>query len=77
MERKPSTTNSGIDAFLLLDAVLGYRLPNRRGILSLEGRNLLDKSFYYRNINNFDQSKPVNSRFIPERTFFARLTLNF
>ncbi len=76
-ERNPKRTNSGIDAFFLLDAILGYRLPNRRGILSLEGRNLLDESFYYRNINNFDQSKPINSRFIPERTFFARLTLNF
>ncbi len=76
-ERNPKTTNSGIDAFFLLDAMLGYRLPNRRGILNLEGRNLLDKSFYYRNINNFNPSEPINSRFIPERTFFARLTLNF
>ncbi len=76
-KRDPSTTNSGIDRFFLLDAIMGFRLPNRRGILSLEGRNLLDKSFYYRNINNFNPSEPINSRFIPERTFFARLTLNF
>lgn len=69
--------NAGADAFVLLDTVLGYRLPNRRGILSLEGRNLLDEDFFYRNIN-FQISEPVYyQRFTPNRTFFLRLTLNF
>lgn len=74
--REPAVTNSGVDEFFLLDSVVGFRLPNRRGILSLEARNLLDKKFFYRNIN-FDQSEAISPRFIPERTFFARLTLNF
>jgi hypothetical protein len=61
----------------LLEAAIGYRLPNRRGILSLEGRNLLDEEFFYRNIN-FQTSEPVYyQRFIPHRTLFLRLTLNF
>ncbi|NBQ67924.1 MAG: TonB-dependent receptor, partial [Nitrosomonadaceae bacterium] len=37
--RVPSKTNSGFDSFLLVDSSIGYRFPNRRGILSLEGRN--------------------------------------
>ena len=75
-ERDPEITKSGVDTFFLLDAFLGLRLPNRRGILSLEGRNLLDTNFYYRNIN-FYQSEAITPQFIPDRTFFARLTLNF
>lgn len=72
-----TSANSGVDDFFLLDTAIGYRLPNRRGILSLEGRNLLDEHFFYRNVN-FQISEPFyNQRFIPTRTFFLRLTLNF
>lgn len=75
-ERIPIKDNSGIDNFFLLDAFVGFRLPKRKGILSLEARNLLNQNFYYRSIN-FQLSESVNPRFIPERTFFARITLNF
>ncbi|SFK13485.1 FecR family protein [Nitrosomonas aestuarii] len=75
-KRNPETTKSGIDTFFLLDAFLGLRFANRRGILSLEGRNLFDTTFYYRNIN-FYQSEAISPQFIPDRTIFARLTLNF
>ncbi len=75
-QRSPRATRSGIDSFFLLDAFIGFRLPNRRGIISLEGKNLLDSDFYFRNIN-FYQSEAVAPRFIPDRTIFARLTLNF
>ncbi|SDX46971.1 FecR domain-containing protein [Nitrosomonas oligotropha] len=72
--------NEGIEKFFLLDMIMGYRFPNRMGILSLEGRNLLDQDFLFRNIN-FQAAEPTNSRvntnFIPMRTFFARLTFNF
>ncbi|WP_292919482.1 TonB-dependent receptor [Nitrosomonas sp.] len=68
--------NEGVDKFFLVDASVGYRLPNRRGIVSLEARNLFDESFLFRNIN-FQTSEPVNSRFVPTRTIFARVTLNF
>ncbi len=68
--------NEGIDKFFLVDASVGYRLPNRRGIVSLEARNLFDESFLFRNIN-FQTSEPVNSRFVPTRTIFVRITLNF
>ncbi len=75
-ERNPEITNSGIDTFFLLDSMIGYRFPNRRGILTFEGRNLLNDKFFYRNIN-FNLSEAVPTRYIPERTFFVRLTFNF
>ena len=65
------------DGFTLFDAALGYRLPNRRGILSLEGRNLSDENFFYRSYNFQVNEVITSSRFIPTRTFFVRLTLNF
>lgn len=70
------TKNDGIEKFFLVDAAIGYRLPNRRGIFSLEARNIFDESFLFQNLN-FQTSEPVVSRFIPTRTIFARVTLNF
>lgn len=64
------------DNFVLLDAVLGYRFPRRRGIVSLEGRNLLDQDFFFRS-TNFQVNEVSTPPFIPGRTFFVRLTLNF
>ncbi len=71
-----STLRDGVDDFVLFDAAVGYRLPNRRGILSLEGRNLGNENFFYRNVN-FQLNEAITPRFIPTRTFFARVTLNF
>ena len=76
LDRRDTTSNAGVNDFVLLDATLGYRLPKRWGILSFEGRNLLNENFFYRNIN-FQQSEAINPRFVPVRTFFVRLTLNF
>ncbi|WP_258039448.1 TonB-dependent receptor domain-containing protein [Nitrosomonas ureae] len=73
---RQGSQNEGIDKFFLVDASIGYRLPNRRGLFSLEARNIFDESFLFRNVN-FQTSEPVNSRFIPTRTIFARVTLNF
>ncbi len=71
-----SRLNIGKEGFFLVDAVLGFRLPNRRGILSFEARNLLDEQFLYRNAN-FYLSEPTLPRFLPARTLFLRATLNF
>lgn len=67
----------GNSDFVLLDAALGYRLPNRRGILSFEGRNLSDEQFFYRSYNFQFNEMNTSSRFIPTRTFFVRLTFNY
>ncbi|TVM01128.1 MAG: TonB-dependent receptor, partial [Candidatus Brocadia sp. WS118] len=74
-EQAPKRTNSGLSSFFLIDSYIGFRLPNRRGIISFEGRNLLDKNFYFRSVN-FQESEAVPPSFLPERTFFLRLTLN-
>ncbi|MDQ5908862.1 MAG: hypothetical protein QG599_955 [Pseudomonadota bacterium] len=71
----PSAT-SGSDDFFLLDATVGYRLPKRWGIVALEARNLTNQYFqfqdyWFQTVNNPDP------RFLPERTWLARITLNF
>jgi hypothetical protein len=76
LERWNTTRNEGTSDFFLLDAALGYRFPNRRGILSFEGRNLLDQDFSFRSVN-FQTNEAISPRFIPGRSFFVRLTLNF
>ncbi|MFO1430685.1 MAG: tetratricopeptide repeat protein [Candidatus Competibacteraceae bacterium] len=65
--------------FVLLNAAIGYRLPKRWGIISLEGWNLLDKNFRYQDMSfrTSHTETPVDPRFIPERTIFSRITLNF
>ncbi|GJL73702.1 MAG: hypothetical protein NMNS01_29010 [Nitrosomonas sp.] len=62
--------------FVLFDAVIGYRLPSRRGLVSLEVRNLFDQNFQYRDPWFFVSEQPF-AQFIPARTIFAKFTLNF
>jgi len=61
----------GQDRFWVFDAFLGYRLPNRRGILSLNAENLLDERF------RFQDSDPENMSIVPERVISMRFTLAF
>jgi len=65
---------SSNDTFLLIDGTLGYRLPKRRGSVSFVVRNLFDKNFNYYDINPW-VTEFVQPRFVPDRTFFAQLTL--
>ncbi|MBX9915812.1 MAG: TonB-dependent receptor [Nitrosomonas sp.] len=69
-------SNERNQKFFLVDASLGYRLPNRRGIISLDAKNILDQSFLFRNIH-FQTAEPINPIYLPTRTIFTRLTLNF
>ncbi|MEI2768499.1 MAG: TonB-dependent receptor [Nitrosomonas sp.] len=74
--RSPKTTQSGIDAFVLLDFSTGFRFPKRRGMFSLEGRNLLDENFYFMD-DTYKAAEAVAVRFIPDRSIFVKMTLNF
>jgi tetratricopeptide (TPR) repeat protein len=67
----PGVFESGEDDFWLFDASISYRLPKRHGIITVGATNLFDESFNY-----FD-TDPVNPSIIPDRMFFARLTLAF
>jgi outer membrane receptor protein involved in Fe transport len=61
----------GADRFWLLDAFVGYRLPNRRGFLSLNADNLLDRRF------RFQDADPEDTSLVPERLLSFRFTLAF
>jgi len=61
----------GEDRFTVLDAFIGYRLPNRRGLLSLNADNLLDETFQFQDID------PTNPSIMPERLVSFRFTLAF
>ncbi len=59
----------GDDQFLVFDALIGYRLPRRYGIITIEAKNLFDEEF------NFQDTDPANTRIQPERLILARFTL--
>jgi tetratricopeptide (TPR) repeat protein len=71
-----STFGEDSEDFVVVDAAIGYRLPRRRGILSLEVRNLFDEDFLFQDAS-IQQSEPSNPRFIPDRTVMGRVTLSF
>ncbi|MDH3636679.1 MAG: TonB-dependent receptor [Gammaproteobacteria bacterium] len=71
-----STFGEDSEDFVVVDAAIGYRLPRRRGILSLEVRNLFDEDFLFQDAN-IQRSEPSNPRFIPDRTVMGRVTLSF
>lgn len=66
-----AATETESDSFWLVDASLGYRLPKRRGIVSIGVANLFDEQF------NFVDTDPFNPRVYPERLVFGRFTLAF
>jgi tetratricopeptide (TPR) repeat protein len=59
------------ESFWVVDAILGYRLPKRYGIISVEVRNLLNSGF------RFVDTDPANPAFNPTRVILGRITLNF
>jgi Flp pilus assembly protein TadD len=61
----------GHDAFWVVDAAVGYRLPRRLGIVSVEARNLLDQRF------RFQETDPVRPLVYPERLILGRATLAY
>jgi hypothetical protein len=67
----PGALEPGHDRFWIVDAFLGYRLPNRRGLLSLNADNLLDQRFRFQDVD------PEDSSLIPTRLFSFRFTLAF
>ncbi len=61
----------GKDQFWITDASIGYRLPQRFGIFTIEAKNLLDEDF------QFEETNPKNPLFQTGRLIFAKLTLSF
>ena len=69
-----STFSPNDDDFFLVDASIGYRFPNRLGVFMIQVLNLFNKNFLYQDpnilLNGISQT-----RFAPDRTVFAKLTL--
>ncbi len=61
----------GDERFWVLDASLGYRLPKRWGLITVDGRNLLDKRF------RFQDTDPANPQIQPERLIVVRLIVAY
>ena len=59
------------DDFVIVDATVGYRFPQRRAIFSIEARNLLDEEFLFQD-QNIQSSAPINPRYIPDRQIMVR-----
>ena len=57
--------------FWLADAVVTYRLPQRRGMVALGATNLFDEQFAYQQVDT------ANTEFQPARVIFGRVTLYF
>ena len=62
---------SGSDRFFVLDASIGYRLPRRWGLVTIEAKNLLDERF------RFQDTDPASPRIAPERLVLVRFTLAY
>jgi tetratricopeptide (TPR) repeat protein len=68
---EPGVSAPGADQFWVVDAGVGYRLPKRRGLITLEARNLFDEKF------KFQDTDPANPQIQPSRSIFGRITLVF
>jgi len=73
-----SPTSTDRDDFLVVDASIGYRFPNRRAMIALEFNNIFDEHFLYRDQEYLGSLLSVkNQPFIPDRSFLLRLTTSF
>jgi ferric-dicitrate binding protein FerR (iron transport regulator) len=64
------------DAFWITDVSLGYRLPERRGRLELQVRNLFDQEFHFQSIHP-GTGTPQSSPYYPDRAVFLHAQLWF
>jgi len=62
---------TGSDDFWVFDASVGYRLPKRYGILSVEAKNIFNAGF------RFQDTDPASPRISPERLVVGKFTLSF
>lgn len=79
VRRAPNSQFSdGEDNFVVVDVAVGYRLPKRRGVISLAVRNLFDTEFMFQD-NSFREfsEEAVTSPFIPDRIIVGQITLSF
>jgi hypothetical protein len=73
-----TTLTGGEDQFEVLDLSLGYRIPNRRGSISLLILNATDEEFMYQD-DSFREfrDEPSTGPYYPERTAYLTANLVF
>jgi ferric-dicitrate binding protein FerR (iron transport regulator) len=71
----PTVIEQTYDDFWIFDYQLGYRLPRRLGVLSLQINNLADTAFNFQD-TNFRTGLEKSPRFSHERTYLLKLNLN-
>jgi tetratricopeptide (TPR) repeat protein len=68
----------GDDSFYIVDASIGYRLPKRFGVISLQVSNIFDEGFRYQDDSFREfENEASTGPYIPERQILARVTLNW
>jgi hypothetical protein len=81
IDRTGFNTQQGEDHGLITDLVFSYRLPKRRGSVSLGVKNLFDEDLTYEDRNSYDTNDPMTSAspssFSSERALFGKISLNF
>jgi hypothetical protein len=68
--------SGGEDTFNIVSATIGYRLPDNRGVISLEGQNLLDTDFSFQN-RSIRYQLTLPPRYAPDLTIALRGTFSF
>jgi tetratricopeptide (TPR) repeat protein len=63
------------DNFFVLDAALGYRFPNQRGIAVLEIQNILDSDFGFVE-RTLIEDFTAGPRFAPDRSILVRVSIH-
>lgn len=69
-------TATDSDRFWIADLTLGYRFPKRRGLLSLEVRNLFDQEFRFYDLD-FQSAQPRVPIIQPDRLVLIKLALSW
>jgi hypothetical protein len=73
-----SPLEGGDDSFFVVDLAAGYRLPARRGIISLDIRNLTDEAFFYQDDSYREfRDEPSIGPYFPEITGVLSATVVF
>ena len=73
-----ATKASGDDQFTVVDAAIGYRFANRRGMVSLGVKNLFDRRFSYQDDSYREfRTEPSVGPYYPVRTVLGRVALTF
>lgn len=67
---------NGSDSFHLLNGSIGFRLPDNRGVFTVEALNLLDEDFHFQNRTRRPDIS-AEPRYVPERTIMARGSVRF